>query len=83
MKWDCDRKEREKRARRNKAFEKSRQWHKVFAWWPIRIAAGDCRWLEYIERRNRTTSTGPADTEFLFKYCAHHIIWSWEYRALK
>ena len=27
-------------------------WVKVFAWWPVRIGTRDCRWLEYIEKRD-------------------------------
>lgn len=34
----------------NKAV-KMKDWHKHFCWWPVRIANGDCRWLETIERR--------------------------------
>lgn len=30
---------------------KMKDWHKHFCWWPVRIANGDCRWLETIERR--------------------------------
>lgn len=27
------------------------QWHRWFAWRPVRLESGDCRWLEYVERR--------------------------------
>ncbi len=27
-------------------------WHSWFAWFPVRVASGDCRWLELIERRS-------------------------------
>ncbi len=27
------------------------QWHRVFAWWPVKLSAHDCRWLETVERR--------------------------------
>lgn len=26
-------------------------WHCWFAWRPVRVEAGDCRWLEWVERR--------------------------------
>jgi hypothetical protein len=26
-------------------------WHKWFAWYPVHLGNGDCRWLEYVERR--------------------------------
>lgn len=27
------------------------QWHDWFAWYPVRVAEGDCRWLETVERK--------------------------------
>lgn len=27
-----------------------REWHKSFAWLPVKVAYGDCRWLERVER---------------------------------
>lgn len=27
------------------------EWHPWFAWYPARVSDGDCRWLEWIERR--------------------------------
>ena len=29
----------------------ARDWHKWFAWFPVRVGKGDCRWLETVERR--------------------------------
>lgn len=26
-------------------------WHAHFAWWPVRVGEGDCRWLEVVERK--------------------------------
>lgn len=34
------------------------EWHPYFAWLPTRVAAGDCRWLETIERRRFRYSNG-------------------------
>jgi hypothetical protein len=31
--------------------EAREQWHRWFAWRPVRVATRDCRWLEYIERK--------------------------------
>lgn len=47
MKFNCDY-FRNKREKRN---ERLRNWHKWFAWHPIRIAENDCRWLECVNRR--------------------------------
>lgn len=27
------------------------QWKRVFAWVPVRVNTGDCRWFEYVEQR--------------------------------
>lgn len=32
-------------------YQAKQQWHRWFAWRPVRIAAGDCRWLEWVERK--------------------------------
>ena len=61
VKFDCD-------GRRK--IERRVKWHKWFAWRPVRIEYGDCRWLEYVERR----------------YCFSHKFedeWHCEYRAIK
>lgn len=44
MKWDCgpDLDER---------YRRLEQWHRWFAWRPVRVASHDCRWLEWIERK--------------------------------
>lgn len=31
--------------------QRGKEWRRWFAWYPVQIAKGDCRWLEYIERR--------------------------------
>lgn len=28
-------------------------WYRWFAWYPVRIEKHDCRWLEFVERRER------------------------------
>lgn len=58
MKFNCDYfgdvlKQR-RRARHAKEEEKEYRlirWHSWFAWFPVRVAHGDCRWLETIERK--------------------------------
>lgn len=45
MRFNCDRFKRPSRHQR------ITQWHRWFAWYPVRIADGDCRWLEYVERK--------------------------------
>lgn len=42
-----------------------RQWHTWFAWYPVRVEEGDCRWLEFIERRDvRGMSFMPHDWQY-------------------
>lgn len=61
MKWDCGPTWAEKKA----ALE---EWHRWFAWHPVRVGSHDCRWLERIERRGVT-------------YYDPIAMWEWEYRA--
>jgi hypothetical protein len=44
MRFNCGPTAHEKRIAR-------RQWHRWFAWFPVRVGSRDCRWLETIERR--------------------------------
>lgn len=34
------------------------QWHRWFAWKPVRVGPRDCRWLETVERRRELLSGG-------------------------
>lgn len=43
MRFNCDRK-----ATRADYFL---NWHRWFAWYPVKIKTGDCRWLEIVERK--------------------------------
>lgn len=45
------------------------EWHQWFAWRPVRVASGDCRWLETVERKGR----------YLFGMIVFSP-WSWQYR---
>lgn len=46
------------------------EWHWWFAWRPRRVAPGDCRWLEWIERKGT-----------FHDYDFHGYSWSWIYRT--
>lgn len=37
--------------RAQKWFKKYTNWHKFYAWYPVRIEEKHCRWLEYVERK--------------------------------
>ena len=62
MKFDCG----PTRAEKHQA---KKEWHLHFAWWPIRVGLGDCRWLEWVMRKGT------------FHYRRHENCWDWEYRA--
>jgi hypothetical protein len=42
-------------------------WHKWFAWHPVRVGKGDCRWLEYVRRKGIFIQIG----------------WNFKYKSLK
>lgn len=50
--------------------ERLQRWHLWFAWHPVRVAKGDCRWLEKVERKGTPPKNWMDD-------------WSWEHRAIK
>lgn len=54
--------------------EEQQEWHRVFAWSPVRVAAGEARWLEYVERRLIRKLNQP--------YLHLYIEW-YEYRAIQ
>lgn len=33
-------------------------WHRWFAWYPVRLTDHDCRWMEWVERRQEFYSGG-------------------------
>lgn len=68
MKINCGPTFEEKQAAR-------KEWHRWFAWRPVRVGSGDCRWLETIERRiswqpNRATGPFPVSGYWLVDYRA-------------
>lgn len=58
MKFDCDK------------WKYKLEWHRWFAWYPVKVADRDCRWLEYVERK------GTLYAGFDGSY------WGWEYRLI-
>ena len=61
MKIDCGETYLEQHARLS-------QWHRWFAWHPIRLGSHDCRWLEKIWRKG----------EYYCSYASSG--WTWKYR---
>ena len=57
--------------RRRTKYERLMTWHRHFAWLPIRVADGDCRWLEFVERRGDCRIN-----PYHFDEC-----WTFEFRA--
>lgn len=45
-----------------------KDWHRWFAWKPVRFGAQECRWLEYLERRGAYLTSWDDGW------------WEWEYR---
>lgn len=57
MRFDCDWKE---------------NWHRKFAWLPIKVSKHDCRWLEYVERKGTYY--------FISSVCGFVDGYTWEYK---
>lgn len=51
-------------------FKAKHEWHRWFAWHPVRIGDNNCRWLEFVGRKGR------------FWDCMGHGGWIWEYREV-
>ena len=73
MKIDCGLSPEERwelrETKRLEQYARRLEWHVWFAWYPVRVGKGDCRWLERVERRQ-------LPQHFLFESAV------WEYRAL-
>lgn len=90
MKLDCgptaDERKALRKARLNREKARRRDWHPVFAWWPTRVGSHDCRWLEYIYRRE--VKTGETSYEYHFG-CPPFFhnppkpTYGWEYKACR
>jgi len=64
MRFNCKKKERN-----------VKEWHFIFAWKVIKVSDTDCRWLEFVERREifvGTEITPGSGIKF--------GIYTWEYR---
>lgn len=48
---------------------KKLEWHRWFAWRPVRVGQHDCRWLEYVERKGRILC-GPDGCYWFFDFRA-------------
>ena len=57
MKFDCGKTFQERRNR-------LRQWHKWFAWYPVKVEDHDCRWFEFVERREWGYFQGMSEFEY-------------------
>lgn len=51
-----------------KKVQKKLDWHRKFAWWPVRVGQYDCRWLEFVERKGRIGASWGG------------VVWEYEYR---
>ena len=66
MKFNCGPTKAEKRDSKLKAsYDKNAkrvmsltEWHRVFAWWPVRTIDNVCCWLEYVERSYQNAYVG-------------------------
>lgn len=61
MKFNCD-----------SGKERKMTWHIWFAWFPVRVAKGDCRWLEKVERRGNIDYDYQGQNYWRFEYRALH-----------
>jgi hypothetical protein len=64
MKFNCGPTPQEKH-------EAKQDWHPWFAWCPVRVGSGDCRWLETVERKGTCNFDCYGDW------------FDWEYRPIK
>lgn len=84
MKFDCGLTAADRLTEQWKSTQEVRkhnaQWHRVFAWFPIKIASHDCRWLEYVERRDKSLIRSDFTKDFFLKQFYREF--DWEYRSL-
>lgn len=53
---------------------RAKMWHPWFAWRPVRLNHGGCRWWEWLERKEVVNYYGFP----VFSLCSHHYV---EYRV--
>lgn len=51
MKWNCDFMKDWVERENRKIYDRRDVWERWFAWYPVKISRGDCRWLEFVERK--------------------------------
>lgn len=51
------------------------EWHDWYAWYPIFVESGECRWLENVQRKQQEEEIGLIDA------WATHSVFVWKYRA--
>lgn len=52
MKFNCDKSKQRARAKLEAFWDKHvNKWTKHYAWLPVKVAEGDCRWLEEVEKK--------------------------------
>ena len=59
MKFNCDREPR---------VDQKKSWHVWFAWYPVKVGPGDCRWLEKVERRGQLDYFYDGSPYWLYEY---------------
>lgn len=64
------------RPQQGRRFFRLHQWHRWFAWRPVRVGAHHYRWLEVVERRGKWVAMFDHHNSTL-----DH--WEWEYRAAR
>jgi hypothetical protein len=52
---------------KNKPFKDTRQWHKWFAWHPVKTD-NNCIWLEFVYRKGTNHISVPYDRHFSWEY---------------
>jgi hypothetical protein len=51
--------------------QKLKNWHEWFAWYPVKVADNDCRWLEKVQRKGTFCNYGIDST------------WFWDYKEIQ
>lgn len=69
MRFNCDRLDDYLRDCKRRRDEARREWHVWFAWRPVKLEHGDCRWFEFVERRE------------VYVNGYFESYYEWEYRA--
>lgn len=84
MKFNCGPTAIERMDARWKETQRKRQhnikWHPIFAWWPTRVGSYDCRWFEWVERRDKSLEVSKFSGQIFTK--DHYREYDWEYRAI-